>query len=158
MTWLASLGPDATLSTVAALRPGLQPRLGELLTRLWNSDAVSPRILELCRLRVAAILGCETEQRSRTPGAGVDEATIADLPDWPTSGRFTAADRACIAYAEQFAMDAHGVEDDQVAEVRARVGDEGAVALTMGLALFEGLARVQQVLAVEVPDDGRLWA
>ena len=55
---------------------------------------VSPVLLELCRLRVAQILGCESELQRRSAAAqaaGLSEETIAALDDWRTSERFSAA-------------------------------------------------------------------
>ena len=33
----------------------------------WSRRLVHPTLLELCRIRVAQILGCEAEERRRTP-------------------------------------------------------------------------------------------
>ena len=56
------------------------------LTAAWEAawDAVDPVLLELCRLRVAMLLGCAEELAARTPAAvaaGLDEDTIAVLAD-----------------------------------------------------------------------------
>jgi alkylhydroperoxidase family enzyme len=157
VTWLAGVAPDASLTDLVALRPGLRPRVKDLLTELWVGGAVPVRVLELCRLRAATLLRCSSELASRTPAAAIDEDLVAALPRWPDDPRFDATDRACLEFAEQFVIDPHGVTDDQVGAVRVALGDDGAVALTVGLALFEGFARAQQTLGVTSPDHGEVW-
>lgn len=157
MTWLADAPPDASLADLVALRPGLRPRVQDLLTELWEGGAVPVRVLELCRLRAAMLLRCAPELASRTPAAAIDEDLVAALARWPDDPRFDPTDRACLEFTEQFVIDPHGVSDAQVGAVRGVLGDEGAVALTVGLALFEGFARAQQTLGVTVPDHGEVW-
>ncbi len=48
-----------------------------------------------------------------TPGLTEDKVTA--LASWPTSPLFTSADRACLAFTEQFVIDANGITDQDVA-------------------------------------------
>lgn len=155
MSWLPSLPPGAALADALALRPGLARRVDRILDELWDCG-VPPRVLELCRLRVASLLGRGNGDAGRTRLDGetvVDEATVAALPRWPTDDRFDATDRACLAFAEQWLLDVHAVTDEQVAAVRGVLGDAGAVGLAVGLALFEGFDRARLVLGATGPDE-----
>ena len=95
-------------TSASGLRPAAYDRFRELYGGLWDPTVIDPRILELCRLRIATILGCDAERAIRFGDgveAGVTEADVAELPRWPTSPSFTATERACIGFAEQYVMD-----------------------------------------------------
>src|SRR5262245_30789352 len=162
--WLPEAAPGTTaFERVFDLRPDLYADYRAFLALFWTRDALGPVVLELCRLRVAQLLRCEGELRLRyrpARAAGLEEPTIALLERWPTAPAFSDAERACLAYAEQFVLDAHGVTDAQAAAVTAHLGAAGLVALTEALALFEGFARFRQLLGVTpeellVDADGR---
>ena len=104
----------------------------------------SSRLLELARLRVAALLHDEVGSATRTPAAvaaGFDEDLVDALPSWPTDPRFTPTDRAALALAEQFVMDCHGITDAQVAEAAWRARRPAHGGFLIALALFDGFSR-----------------
>jgi alkylhydroperoxidase family enzyme len=77
----------------------------------------------------------------------------AELPRWPTSPRFDAGERACLALAEQFVIDANGVTDEQVADVTAHLGPRGCYAFVQALSVVETFQRACLTLGIEsVPD------
>jgi alkylhydroperoxidase family enzyme len=145
-------GGAAGLAPVLALRPDLATLYGDLLERLWTDTDLDPVLLELCRLRQATLLGCQAEVGRRTSyaiDAGLREDQVASLASWPTAETFGEVERACLAYTEAFVVDPHGVDDEQAATVRALIGEDGLVALTMALGLYDGVCRLH--LALEVP-------
>jgi alkylhydroperoxidase family enzyme len=132
-----------------AARPELADHRATMLDGIWCDSGVPPRVLELARLRVAALLHDEAGWAARTPAAvaaGFDEDLVEALPAWPTDPLFTPTDRAALALAEQFVMDCHGVSDAQVAEVREALGDQRTVGFLIALALFDGFSRASTVL------------
>jgi alkylhydroperoxidase family enzyme len=132
-----------------AARPELAEHRATLLDGIWRDSGVPPRLLELARLRVAALLHDEVGSATRTPvavAAGFDEDVADALPSWPTDPRFTPTDRAALALAEQFVMDCHGITDAQVAQLRGALGDQSTVGFLVALALFDGFSRAATVL------------
>jgi alkylhydroperoxidase family enzyme len=130
-------------------RPELVEHRATMLDGIWRDSGVPPVLLELARLRVAALLDDEAGWAARTPAAvaaGFDEELVDALPAWPTDPRFTPTDRAALAVAEQFVMDCHGVTDAQVADVREALGDPRTVGFLIALALFDGFSRASTVL------------
>ena len=125
-------------------------------------DETDPVLLELCRLRMATVLTYPAEQARRTgraAAAGLDEAKLAALPSWPTSPRFDARERACLALAEQFVIDANGVTDELVAAVTEHLGPEGCYAFVQALSLLETFQRACLALGIDsVPDVEELGA
>jgi alkylhydroperoxidase family enzyme len=149
-TWVPELAEGATLlDRVANLRPGYGAALRAVETELWAQDAIDPVTLELCRLRIAQLLGCADALAERTPAAvaaGLDEAAVAVLPRWSSDGRFDARLRTCLGYAEQLLVDAQGVTDEQAGAVIAAVGEGGFLVLTYACGLFETTQRARLVL------------
>ena len=132
-----------------AARPELAEHRATLLDGIWRDSGVPPRLLELARLRVAALLRDEVGSATPTPAAvaaGFDEDLVDALSSWPTDTRFTPTDRVALAVAEQFVMDCHGITDAQVAELRDALGDQPTVGFLIALALFDGFSRAATVL------------
>ena len=132
-----------------AARPELADHRATMLDGIWRDSGVPPRLLELARLRVAALLHDEAGVAVRTPAAvaaGLDADLVDALAGWPTDPRFTPTDRAALALAEQFVMDCHGITDAQVAELHDALGDQATVGFLIALALFDGFSRAATVL------------
>jgi alkylhydroperoxidase family enzyme len=158
VSWVTD-GRPASFDDLVALHPTAGPELEAMRERLWTAPDLPPRVLELVRQRVAKLLGCDADPAERTADAGVDDVDLDALDSWHDDPRFDVTDRACLDVAEQFVIDPHGVTDAQVDAVRARLGDRGAVALFIGLAVFEGLTRARMTLdaagAAREPVPGR---
>jgi len=160
-TWLDGLAAGATdWDRFAATWPVPFDALARSLIAAW--DVTDPVLLELCRVRMATLLGFPAEEARRTTrarAAGLDEETIAELPRWPTSTRFGAPERACLAFAEQFVVDANGVTDELVADLTAHLGAEGCYAFVQALSLVETFQRACLTLGIAtVPDVDELVA
>jgi alkylhydroperoxidase family enzyme len=150
-TWFPDAGVDAgasagVLEQVANLRPAYAEALHEVEAAVWSQDQIEPELLELCRLRIAQMLGAD-EQLTRPPVAVVLEAAVlAELRQWPTSDAFTERQRVGLGFAEQLVIDAQGVSDDQAASVIATIGDGGFLVLTYACGYFETTQRASIVL------------
>lgn len=153
MTWLPENAPGATpLDRCFALRPAAYDRFRELYGGLWDPAVIDPRILELCRLRVATILGSESERAIRfedAAAAGVTEADVAELPRWPTSTAFSDCERACIEFAEQYVMDPHELTDAHFGALHEHLDAPALATLTLAVAMFDALTRFRLALGVE---------
>lgn len=158
-TWLpgATEGSSADttgLGAVLGLRPDLSEPFRAFYAVFWRDRLVDPVVLELCRLRVAQLLGCATELRVRyepAVAAGFTEAMADELARWPTSECFTDAHRAALAFAEQFVIDPKGIRGPVRDDLRAHFTLPEVVAITEALALFDGFIRVRLVLGVDGP-------
>ena len=151
MTWLAKTAEGEGLDAIYGLAPEAYARHQELVAHIWQPGLIDPVVLELCRLRIAQIVRCERELATRTPAAaaaGLDEAKIAELPQWPSSPSYSDAERAAIAFAEMYVIDPGSVTDAQCAEVTARFTPPEVAVLTTAIAVFDAMARFQVALAV----------
>jgi len=147
MSWLplpaAAAGRDP-FECVFALRPNLFEAWRDFAALFWTRRLLDPILLELCRLRVAQLLGARYPLSVRTPearAAGLPEGRIAALASWWTSDDFGATQRACLRFAEQFVQDAHAITDADAAAVVEALGDSGMVAFVEALAIFDGFSR-----------------
>ena len=142
-TWLTDLPPGETdWDRVAALFPEAFGAVCDLQRAAWAS--FDPVVLELARLRTAQLLGFEVGLGVRSEAArraGLQEAKISALSQWPTSPLFSAAERACLALTEQFVMDANGVTDGLVAEVLEHYSPADCHSFVNAVSAFETFQR-----------------
>jgi AhpD family alkylhydroperoxidase len=152
VSWLGEEADGVTpLDRVFGLRPDLYDPFRAFYAVFWERDLVDAAVLELCRLRVAQLLGCESELAVRyAPAlvAGLTEEQVAELAQWPTAASFTDAQRAALAFAEQFVIDPHGIAGPVRDAVREQFTLPEVVALTEALALFDGFQRFRLILGV----------
>ena len=141
--------PDATTPTAARLaatlagHPEVARSLEDVHAAVWR--AVDPVLLELARLRIAMLLECAAELAVRTPAAveaGLDEATIAELADWPRSDRFDARRRACLEFVEQYLIDVANMSSEQTAAVADHLGPEGLTNFASAVLVLEQRQRM----------------
>lgn len=118
--------------------PDIRTSLAELHKAAWGVlDVV---VLQLCRLQIARLLGCEAETDEYSVAAskaGLSEEMLADLPRWYVSSRFDERQKACIAFAEQFVMDVSALSDQQVNDVVTHFGVSGLVDLASAVLVLE---------------------
>ncbi len=151
MTWLEGLPTGETdWDRVAQLCPEAFDAMSGLVGAAY--EEVDPCLLELCRLRIATLLGYTSElmrRSDRAHASGLTDEKVADLPSWPTSPRFTAADRACLSVTEQFVIDANGVTETHISDVTDHLGPEGCYAFMHALSVLETFQRACLVLGIE---------
>ena len=103
-----------------------------------------PVLAELCRIRIAQLVESDFDLSLRfqpARAAGLDEAKIADLTQYPESERFSDRERAALEYAEQFAIQSSSITDDDVQRVQAHLTPEEFVYLTKALGVIDQFAR-----------------
>jgi len=133
------------LPRLAATHPELAARHDAYLRGVLAHPALPTGVLELCRLRIAALLGLAA------PGSLVAlppaRARLASrLDTWTSTPDADDVDRACLAFAEQFVLDVQALDEATVDAVRALVGPAGLAVLTLGVGLAEGAVRAALVL------------
>ena len=127
-----------------------EPGLADVLAAMTAAHdaawiATSPRLLELCRVRIATMLGCTAEASTRTPHGTVAPELLDAIASWPSDGRFDDVDRACLALTEHYVMDVASVDDATVAAVREHLGDEGLQNFVSALLVVEQRIRLRLV-------------
>lgn len=119
---------------------------------LWDGSRISPVLLELCRLRVAALHRCEPELNRDSPaalGSGLQDRMLEVMIAGDYAAHLSEGEAACVSLAEQFVMDPQGITDDMATAAKLEVGDPGLVALLEALAMFDGFCRFQLMLGAD---------
>lgn len=142
----------ASRREVLGLRPELAGEHERLLAAIW--ERADPVLLELCRLRMATLMGADAAQAERSPealAAGLTDGLVERLPAWPGDRAFTDVHRAALAFTEQYVVDHHGITDDHVASLTTALGPEGVVVLTTALGVWDNQHRLDRALGVVEP-------
>jgi alkylhydroperoxidase family enzyme len=128
------------------LRPNLFAAWSDFAARLWDDGPVDPTVLELCRMRIGQLLGAICPLPRGVAAPPLAERKAAELSAWWRSDAYDETERACLRFAEQFALDARGIEDAEAGAVTGALGDAGTVAFVEALAIFDGFARFARIL------------
>ncbi len=137
MTWLA---PATDFNGTAAGLPALAEAHLQLYRSLVHQQAVPAFTLELCRLRLAQLHG--TTAQWLPPLAAVEEDSAGALRQWPAHASFSDTDRACLDFAEVYAIDPGALSDEQADRVKVCVGERGLVVLIEALGVLDGALRL----------------
>jgi hypothetical protein len=129
VSWLREeVSGETALDRVFGVRPGPYARFGELYDELWNGG-VDGGTLDACRARIEALVRCEADPTAA--GSGLDPAR-----------------RAAVDYAEQYALDPHGLRDDDFVRLHDHYDDAQLATLTLAVAIFDARARFSVALEV----------
>lgn len=145
----------AGFAAVAEHHPDTWEGYAAYIDEVWSNTSLPPGLLELCRLRIAQLLGADAEFAWRLGPEVPDlDAKVAALRGWPTDPVFTATDRVALTFAEQFLLDVQALDDLTCAAVVDEVGDAGLATLAIGVGLAEAMTRAAVVLG-DRPAPGR---
>ncbi len=117
----------------------------------WASRTLPVSVRELAVFWTARAIGCSWcvdfgSMLQRLDG--LDVTRLREIDCYATSPAFTEDERAAIAYADAMSTDPHTVTDEQVADLRARFGDAGAIELTYQIGLENMRARMNCALGI----------
>ncbi len=144
MTWLpVEAGDRAERDAVFGLVPEPYEVVRRALAAMWR--IADPRTLDLCRLRLAQL----TEARAEL--ADADEELLAELAAWEASELFTAAERAALAFAEQYHYDHSNLGESHRAELARHLSPGEVVNFVWALHLNDSYIRLLRLLDV-APD------
>lgn len=107
--------------------------------------ATDSRLLEMCRIRVAMLLGCPAEVTAQTPGVDLHAELLAGIAQWPSDPRFGEVERACLAFTEHFVIDVASLDDETAGAVHAHLGDAGLVNFVQALLVVEQRIRLRLI-------------
>jgi len=128
VTWLTEEAAGASpLDRVFGLRPNAYARFSELLDAL-PAGGIDGSTLNACQARIDALLRLEP-----------DPTAALDLDD---------AQRAAVGYAEQYALDPHGLRDSDFDALHTYFTDAQLATLTLAVAMYDALARFSVALEV----------
>jgi len=131
--------------------PGIGPAAARLATSVYEHTTLGLREFEAARLRIAQINGCLFCQDFRTDRDGVKVEADFDtaVQAWRTTDAFDDRARLAAEYAERFATDHHGLDDEFWDRMRAQYTDAEIVELSMCLGSWLSFGRLNRVLGLD---------
>ena len=150
MSWIQDESGNTPLEALLAHRPPLLEGYRKFYAALWQEGLVSARVLEICRLRIAAIHDCAAEWHIRDSGVQLGDDEV-DAILRGEAGCFDEGERAALSAAERIPYQHHEMTDDEVAALKQAFGDGGCVSLLNALVLFDANCRLKLVFDVDSP-------
>jgi AhpD family alkylhydroperoxidase len=142
------VGVDSSMQLGSLAVWGLQPRIAAALLDLkavLGSLSLSPRLLELVRLRVAFHNQCRSCMALRSADAiddGLTEELVCELERPDESDDLTERERSALEYADKLSIAHHAVDDALFARLREHFTEEEIVELGAHIGFCLGFGRV----------------
>jgi AhpD family alkylhydroperoxidase len=149
-------GPGGEAAMVWTLRPEMAGMVGKMITTAYQASKLPAAEREVARMRIAQLNACGACATFRAPSvveAGVTEDMYAHLDEWHDSPGYSDRQRLAIEYAERFAADHQGIDDELFDRLRAHFADDEILDLTLCLAVYLGLGRTLEVLQITEATD-----
>lgn len=137
-------------------RPEMAVAMGGLSTAVYGTSTLSKRERETARYTIALINDCAVCRDTRAKDAdtvGIDEGFYAEIPEWRTSTALSGRERLAAEFAQRFAIDHLGMDDEFWERLRAAYADDEIADLTMCCGTWLGLGRALAVIGVRAPDE-----
>ena len=122
-----------------------------LSLKVYSDSTLGLREFEAARLRIAQINGCLFCQDWRTERDGQKvEATFDQaVREWRTTDAFDDRTRLAAEYAERYALDHHGLDEDFWTRMKGLYSDAEIVELSMCIGSWLSFGRLNRVLGLD---------
>lgn len=118
---------------------------------IYTKSSLPLRLRELLRMRIAEINQCNICMAARVPSleaAGITEELLANTGNYATYPEFTDAERDALEYTTKFATDHLSIDQALIDRLRGHFGDETVFEITLCIAGWLALGRVNAVMDV----------
>ncbi|MFC9440345.1 carboxymuconolactone decarboxylase family protein [Nocardia sp. NPDC057030] len=131
--------------------PGIGVAAAQFSMSVYSHSTLGLREFEAARLRIAQINGCIFCQDWRTERDGKKvEAEFADaVADWRLTEAFDERTRLAAEYAERYALDHHGIDDEFLARMLTEYTQVELVELSMSIGSWLAFGRLNRVLGLD---------
>ena len=127
---------------IAANRPAVAEAMESVRAALATTGTLSPRLVELLRLRVAFHNQCRSCMALRYRPDEVGEDLVCSLERPHDAPDLTAGERVALEYADRFATDHLSIDDELHDRLRAQFDEGEIVELGTRCAVFVGFGRL----------------
>ncbi len=144
-------GKDPIMYVWGEMVPGIGPAAAGFAQSVYSHGTLGLREFEAARLRIAQINGCLFCQDWRTErdGVTVEDTFPEAVTAWRTTSDLDERARLAAEYAERYALDHHGLDDDFWSRLRAAYSDREVVELSMCLGSWLSFGRLNRVLGLD---------
>jgi AhpD family alkylhydroperoxidase len=133
------------VASIVSRLPAVAEALGGLTAALRTNGSLSPRLLELVRLRIAFFNQCRSCIAVRYQSAiddGLDEDAVCSLERPAEADNLSDAERAALRFAELFATNHLAIDDAVYDELRQHFSEDQLVELGLHCAIALGVGRL----------------
>ncbi|MFE7071816.1 carboxymuconolactone decarboxylase family protein [Streptomyces sp. NPDC057620] len=133
------------------LVPGIGPAAANFSLAVYAHTTLGLREFEAARLRIAQINGCLfcLDWRTERDGLKVEEEFADAVAKWRTTDAFDERTRLAAEYAERYALDHHGLDEEFWDRMTAHYDQAQIVELTMSLGSWLAFGRLNRVLGLD---------
>ena len=144
-------GKDPITYVWGQLVPKIGPAAAAFSAAVYAHTTLGLREFEAARLRIAQINGCLFCQDWRTErdGVKVEDGFEDAVRDWATSDALDERAKLAAEYAERYALDHHGLDDEFWTRMFARYTQAEVVELTMCLGAWLSFGRLNRVFGLD---------
>ena len=131
--------------------PGIGIAASKFSMAVYAHTTLGLREFEAARLRIAQINGCVfcLDWRTERDGQKVEDGFAEAVTQWRTTDAFDDRTRLAAEYAERYALDHHGLDDEFFARARAVYEDRELVELSMCIGCWLGFGRLNRVFGLD---------
>ncbi|ETK36201.1 carboxymuconolactone decarboxylase family protein [Microbispora sp. ATCC PTA-5024] len=144
-------GKDPIAYVWGEMVPGIGPAASAFSLAVYARTTLGLREFEAARLRIAQINGCAfcLDWRTERDGRKVEDEFAGAVTEWRTTGAFDDRTRLAAEYAERYALDHHGLDDEFWARMSAHYSQREIVELTMCIGSWLTFGRLNRVLGLD---------
>jgi alkylhydroperoxidase family enzyme len=145
------VGKDPITYVWGEMVPRIGPAAAKFSAAVYAHTTLGLREFEAARLRIAQINGCVFCQDWRTErdGARVEEGFDDAVRAWATSDTLDDRERLAAEYAERYAQDHHGLDDEFWTRMFTHYSQAEVVELSMCLGSWLAFGRLNRVLGLD---------
>jgi alkylhydroperoxidase family enzyme len=133
------------------LVPGIGISAANLSLAVYQHTTLGLREFEAARLRIAQINGCMfcLDWRTERDGVKVEDDFVDAVTQWRTTDAFDDRARLAAEYAERYALDHHGLDDEFWSRMTAHYSQVEIVELTMSIGAWLVFGRLNRVFGLD---------
>lgn len=134
------------------LRPEMGAMVRTMIDTVYGQSTLPAAEREVARMRIAQLNACGACATFRAPSAraaGVDEELYRHVEEFDRYPGYTDRQRLAIEFAERFATDHGGIDDELFERLHGVFTDAEILDLVLCVAVYLGLGRSLAVLGIE---------
>ncbi|WP_306317169.1 MULTISPECIES: carboxymuconolactone decarboxylase family protein [unclassified Streptomyces] len=131
--------------------PGIGPAAAQFSMAVYDHSTLGLREFEAARLRIAQLNGCLfcLDWRTERDGEKVEESFVDAVEDWRETDAFDDRTRLAAEYAERYAVDHHGLDEEFWKRMTAHYSQAEIVELSMAIGSWLAFGRLNHVLGLD---------
>ncbi|MFG3437851.1 carboxymuconolactone decarboxylase family protein [Nonomuraea sp. NPDC047897] len=144
-------GKDPIAYVWGEMVPGIGAAAANFSLAVYAHTTLGLREFEAARLRIAQINGCAfcLDWRTERDGTKVEEGFADAVRAWRTTAAFDERTRLAAEYAERYALDHHGLDEEFWARMTAHYSQVEIVELSMSIGSWLAFGRLNHVLGLD---------